>query len=311
MADETPLEIVEYYRNLLIMQYAGGPKAAGTIGATVAPIIIPQTSVQEVSFSLVPTSGSFVLSWDDIASASIAWNDSSATIQTKLRAITGLSSVVVTGEISDGSFSVTFTNVSAPAALLVVNSSTLQASAVDVSITIAETDVTLPIAVVNGFNLVGDEIAVGAQLDVLGKYVGVSRTGPGFVSVITLDDAQYLTLIQMAIIKNAAGSSLSVIQDFVYQFFPGQMFVYDFANMTMNYIISQAIGSQELMQLFITEGLLPKPMAVLIQLYYPPSANLFSFRTYQHEAYNGEPFNNYADYQEDWPWLSYHHLVTP
>ena len=36
----TTAEIIAYYVNLLILQYAGKPKAAATVAATITPIVM-------------------------------------------------------------------------------------------------------------------------------------------------------------------------------------------------------------------------------------------------------------------------------
>ncbi len=142
------------------------------------------------------------------------------------------------------------------------------------------------------------QIAVGAQLDIIGKYQGVDRTGPGFTAQITLDDADFLTLIRMAITVNNAGSSLETIQAFVQQYFAGEMLVFDYANMHMSYLISSAVGSQDLLM---------KPMGVQLSVIYAPVVTtFFGFVTYDIPTQiNSTPFNDYLDYQTDWPWLSY------
>lgn len=312
MATETPIELVQYYVGLLIAQYVGKPNAEGTIANICSQAILPQVSTQQISFSSAPTTGYFVLSYDGNSSAHINYNDSVSTIQSKLEAITGLSNVTVTGSIASQSLVVTFTGVIPPALMLVVEADTLQNISTPVTISIVETDVTLPLAMQDAFNLiVGSVTATGVQLDVLGKYVGVSRTGFGFTQSITLNDTDFLTLIRMAIVKNAAGSSLATIQNFINSFFANQMIVVDNANMTMDYVVSQTIGSNNLLQLFITEGLLPKPMAVQITaIINPPSLNLFSFRTYSLPAPSfASPFNTYANYSLNSPWLSYQYVI--
>lgn len=297
----TTLETVEYYQSLLIMQYLNKTNATATVGATVAPFIAPPTSVQTIAFDPSPASGSFVLSYNDENTSAIAWDDTAGDIQTALQAVTGLSSVTVTGSIAAG-LTVTFTGVTPPALSLVVETNTTGST-----ITIAETDVILPLAVQNAFNLLGSNIAAGVQLNVLGKYVGVSRTGMGFTTNITLDDADYLTLIQMAIIKNQSGSSLAQIQSFINQYFGQEMLVYDLRTMKMNYFISEVIGPEPLVQMFIAQGLLPKPMGVGISVFYP-ATKVFSFRTVQNET-TGWPFNTSHDYQDSWQWLSSHNLL--
>jgi hypothetical protein len=169
----------------------------------------------------------------------------------------------------------------------------------------------LPTQVLNGFNLLGDDTAVGIQLDILGKYAGVVRTGYTFSGPITLNDADFLSLIKMATVQNSAGSSLADIQNLLVTFFPGQILVFDYQNMQMSYLVSTDLGSQQLLQLFILQGLLPKPMGVQLSLiiYAPDVTNFFGFRTYPLNSANNKPFNSYADYQMDWPWLSYAYAI--
>lgn len=170
----------------------------------------------------------------------------------------------------------------------------------------------LPLAVQNGFNLMGDNVAIGKQLDILGKYVGVTRSGHGFTTSITLDDENFLSLIKMAISINSSGSSLYDIQNILFQFFPGQILVFDYQNMHMSYLIDEDVGSQELIQMFIVQNLLPKPMGVQIALviYAPDIDNFFGFRTYELPGFNVSPFNSYDDYQMDAPWLSYSDAIS-
>lgn len=119
----------------------------------------------------------------------------------------------------------------------------------------------LPLAVQNAFAMDGS--AVGVQLDVLGKYAGVTRNGYGLQGQpISLDDSDFFTFIQLAVLTNNAGSDLNTIKTLLNQFFPGELFVYDHKDMRMSYLINSSVGSQDLVQLFITAGILPKPMAV-------------------------------------------------
>lgn len=86
---------------------------------------------QKITFSKVPTVGSFVLYYGLEDTDSIAFSATAADIQTELREIPGLANVTVTGSFSSG-FVVTFVGVSSPALLEAVNN-TLGAT-----ITIAE-----------------------------------------------------------------------------------------------------------------------------------------------------------------------------
>lgn len=314
MASQTPQELVEYYQNLLITQYNAKPKASGTIGASISPILMCETTVEVINFSDVATSGTFVLSYNDVATAAINWNDSANTIQSKLQAITGLESVTVTGSIASQVLTITFTDVIPPAYLLVVESNALMAGASLITISVSETDETLPLSVQNGFNLIeGTPIAQGAQLDIIGKYVGVSRSGNGFTSYITLDDEDYLSLIRMKIILNAAASDLATIQNFVHQFFAGEMLVFDNTHMQMTYYLSSTVGSNDLIQLFVTEGLLPAPMAVALLIFYAPVdvTKFFTLVTYQQPILiNGTGVNTYQDYDMNSPMIDYRYFIA-
>ncbi len=258
------------------MQYNTKPNAQQTVFMTSSLAVLPQVSTQDITFSAVPTSGTFVLSYNGVSTPSINWNDSASTIQTDLQTIPALASVTVTGSIASQTLTVTFTGViPTPAQLLVVVSSTLAPS---VTINITETDVTLPLAIQQAFNILpGYPIATGVQLDVIGQWVGVSRSGQGLTEFITLDDADYLQLIYIAIANNSLGSSLSDIQNYLQLYFSGEVYVFDTTLMGLIYIISQAVGSQEFIQLVIADNLLPKPMGVGLTIYYPPNTNLFVF----------------------------------
>lgn len=304
-------ELRDYYANLLILQYLGKPKAYQTIQAIVTPVIMPQVTIEQLAFSLAPTSGTFTLTYDTFTTAPINWNDSAAAIQTKLQALPGLSTVTVTGSIASQNLIVTFTGVEPIALILVVGSNSLMSSGDAVTITVTEIDVTLPVAVQDAFNVTGPDTAQGVQLDVIGDYVGAARTSPGFTQQITLDDADYLTLIQLAIIENNAGSSLAEIVELLNQFFPNEIFVIDNKDMTMDYIISSLVGSQDLIQVFITQGRLPRPMAVRIKsiIYGPTNDLYFGFRTYAGPAMHSTPFNTYAAYNTTWIWLKYSNVI--
>lgn len=303
----SPLGLVEYYANLLIIQYLGKSKAYSTIFSTAAPFVMPQTSVQTLTFSDVAASGNFILQYNGNNTSSIAWNASTSTIQSDLQAVTGLSQVTVSGTIASRVLTITFTGVIPPAQLLVIDSNTLEnGSSQGIQITLAETDQTLPIAIWNAFNLMGSSIAQGVQLDILGKYAGVTRNSNGPYGPITLDDSDFLILIKFAIVQNTSGSSLATIESNLYQFFPGQFIVTDYQNMYLSYIFSASLGSTNLFIALIEEDLIPRPMGVGYNIIIPPAVNnFFGFRTYVSPNNLAKPFNTYADWNYTWQWLSY------
>lgn len=164
----------------------------------------------------------------------------------------------------------------------------------------------LPLALQDAFNL---DTATGAQLDVIGKYAGVTRDGYSFSGPVTLNDEEYRKLVKLKIIKNNSGSSLYDVQNLLALYFAGLIRVYDYKDMSMGYYIDSSFGSQELIEVFLNKGLLPVPMGVgLASTIYNPTLKFFSFRTYSSVSL-GFPFNNYTSYNEAWPWLSYAYAI--
>jgi hypothetical protein len=163
----------------------------------------------------------------------------------------------------------------------------------------------LPLSVQNAYSIGS---AVGVQLDILGKYVGVTRNGFGFFAQpITLNDIDFATLIRLAIMSNNSGSSLADIQNLLFTFFPGQILVIDHKNMHMSYLINFSLGSNNLIQLLVTEDLLPRPMGVgiTVVIYAANVTKFFGFQTYEVGPSNVSPFNTYSNYFLDRPWFVY------
>ena len=157
------------------------------------------------------------------------------------------------------------------------------------------------------------DTAVGNQLDVIGKYAGVSRSGYGFTSFITLNDTDYRTFIKLALILNRMGSSLYEIKNLLHEFFEGQIYVYDYSGMRLSYVVNQNIGSQDLVELFIIQNKLPVPMAVQRStvILTPDVTGYFGFRRYYKASDNGGPFNRYAGTMDGKKWLRYSEGLVP
>lgn len=106
--------------------------------STLVQEIDPNTLVTQAGFSTgqtqtftlsgVAASGAFVVTYNGHASASINWNDSIGTIQTKIQAVTGLASSLVTGSIASQSLVFNLTAIIDVLGLLYVSSNTLQTS---------------------------------------------------------------------------------------------------------------------------------------------------------------------------------------
>lgn len=167
----------------------------------------------------------------------------------------------------------------------------------------------LPLSVQNGYDV---ETAVGAQLDVLGKYVGVSRDTYDLDGPVTLDDDDFRILIKIKAIKNNSNSALSDIQSLLNIFFPDSLRVYDYANMHMSYLFDSDFGSTTLAGVFVRQGLLPKPMGVqLAALIFAPNIDEFyGFRTYDLPAVNNVGMNDYTNIITGDHWISYDDAIT-
>lgn len=74
-------------------------------------------ATQLITFDGVPTDGSFTLSYNSIPSATIAFDDVAADVESALQGIAVIGNVTVTGNFTDG-FLVTFIGVSSPLTLV-------------------------------------------------------------------------------------------------------------------------------------------------------------------------------------------------
>lgn len=81
--------------------------------------------VQTLTLSGIAASGTFVLNYNGNPTAAINWNDSTATIQTKVQAVAGLTTATVTGSIATQSLVITL-NVTSALGLIYVTANSLQ-----------------------------------------------------------------------------------------------------------------------------------------------------------------------------------------
>lgn len=166
----------------------------------------------------------------------------------------------------------------------------------------------LPTQIQNAFNLdiALGPVAVGKQLDILGKYMGGVRVGFNFSGATTLNDADFLTYLHILIARNSLASDQASIQAFLQAYFPGVVQEFDHLSMRLSYMYLAAIGVNPVAEFFIKAGQLPKPLGVQLSTltYNPTLLNFFGFRTYAHAGVNVSPFNTYASTVTA-PWLSY------
>ena len=154
------------------------------------------------------------------------------------------------------------------------------------------------------FNL---ETAVGNQLDVIAKYIGVNRNSniPTSVAFFTMDDAaapaggngyndstaaalngfiyesasesdqpttafsdvQFLFVLKMQIALNHFDGTFRYIGNFLAKYFPGQITVTDNLNMTLTYTVQPGLPISNT----VLENFLPRPLGVGITVTSPAS----------------------------------------
>lgn len=108
---------------------------------TISPATIEAAvnEVQKIFFSSVPDSGQFKINFNGQVTAFIAYNASTAAIESALEALSNLTDVVVTGDFTNG-FTVTFQGVDGGInqPLMTIQNNTLQLGMVGVNVTVQE-----------------------------------------------------------------------------------------------------------------------------------------------------------------------------
>lgn len=153
---------------------------------------------------------------------------------------------------------------------------------------------TLPQAIINGFNI---STAAGVQLDILGKYIGLSRKTKSLIGdsqTNILNDSQYRNLLKLKLIKNCRFSSTSQIKSALYRDFPNSIRVYDNRDMTFDYQLSEFW--EDLLNVIVEEDLLPTPMgigytAVIVE----DLLQVYGFSDYGGLNDNPNGYSSYAD----------------
>lgn len=202
-------------------------------------------------------------------------------------------------------------------------------------------------------DLLDVDTAIGAQLDLIGKIVGIDRsyisteiTGNqfnylpydtdeadvpddyGFSTYITFDsiianwikykdflgtnrqlnDADYRYLIKLKIVKNYAKMTHKAVDDMLFSFFGNDVVADTRDDMTMNYFISSDLTT--IMQAAISKNVLPKPLGVGIDYFISQENDFFGYCTYANENPNCQGFSTYADFDtKAGDFLTYDELI--
>lgn len=176
----------------------------------------------------------------------------------------------------------------------------------------------LVIKIRDGYNL---ETAIGHQLDILGKYIGIDRviTGTAFTreyfgfavygdydfdfngfikygdvppdvqmrryeesnqSLYTLTDEEYRIMLKLGIVRNSSNASVKQIDDILDDLFGADVYFTDRQNMT---VVSYLIGEKyrRIFQIAKSSGLLPNPAGVgVVTSVVPDIDHIFAFGLY-------------------------------
>lgn len=159
------------------------------------------------------------------------------------------------------------------------------------------------LALVNGYGL---DTAVGKQLDILGKYIGLNRkvkVNIGSSDTNILTDDQYRILLKLKLIQNTNFSSTSQIRAALYELFPNDIRLFDTRTMIYEYELSTLFN--DLVNVIIAEELLPLPMGVGYNITVVPDL-LQLYGYYGYDGLNDNP-NGYSSYTDGFKgkYLSY------
>ena len=137
----------------------------------------------------------------------------------------------------------------------------------------------LIINVINGFDI---ETAIGAQLDILGEYIGVDRYYLVDNQAEMLSDDDYRLILKLKAISNTSDLSHKALEDSLYDFFGNTVRMDSDGNMEMTYFVP--LNKTPLIQAAIQKEVLPRPMGVRCSYIIEYDKKFFGFCTYQNQT---------------------------
>lgn len=100
------------------------------------------------------------------------------------------------------------------------------------------------------------DTAIGAQLDLIGKIVGLPRNG--------FNDDQYRILLNLRIITNNTGVTMKEIDDIMFNFFGKSIVCHNNQDMSLTYIVFPEY--EDLIPVIQAEQLFPAPLGVDVNI---------------------------------------------
>lgn len=166
--------------------------------------------------------------------------------------------------------------------------------------------VELILAVRDGFSL---ETAVGAQLDILAKYLGADRYFVNTSGALDkLDDDEFRVLLKLKAVANNTNCSHYDIDNSLYEFFGTSVHAESTGNMEMTYFIPS--GSSRTIIAAIQNDCLPRPMGVGVKYVILQSENFFGLVSYSNQyAIYKTGFRTYTNPSKEGECLTYNKVL--
>ena len=136
----------------------------------------------------------------------------------------------------------------------------------------------LPLTLENSFDI---ETAVGAQLDMIGRIIGVTRDTFLSGTYTSLSDTDYRFMLKMKILRNQLGSTLYDIDTYFWAYYPNVFSVFDHKDMSISFMVNSTNVPSTLIRMLFSKDLMPYPMGVIRSYitYIPQLDNIFGFLT--------------------------------
>lgn len=147
--------------------------------------------------------------------------------------------------------------------------------------------------VAEGFDL---DTAVGNQLDILGKLIGVNRFYQETGEVLSrLSDDDYRLILRLRIVQNNSDHSEKSIDDGLFLFFTDKIVMSASDNMTMVYFVKS--DSERIALIAFSKGVLPRPMGVNLNGLIVRDNSFFGLITYNTNIVSTN-ITGFTDYTE-------------
>jgi hypothetical protein len=143
--------------------------------------------------------------------------------------------------------------------------------------------------------------AVGVQLDILDKYIGLESRGG-------LSDDDYRFLLKLKIIQNHIDHTFKSINDALYAFFGTDVYMVTDGNMALTYYVPESTSI--IIDAILRKKLLPVPIGVDCQAVLVASAGYFGFTSYSPGVLPVNGFTDYSDVDKSGAFLSYDDILV-